>query len=449
MSGKIHSESRNFVVGKIWPVHPESPFIQLLEREPVSFDPESVAQLIMNAVASGASDVTIQTSRQVRTQIHGRHYRATDKRLSDTEVEAFLIHIYRATNAMAEIKGRKVLDFAWEISDSRESRQRFRVNATGILASNNDGVEITMRALPKVTPTLESVSLMQRPVLDLVPNFSEQQRREIEARGDFIGLPQHMFPALTPRNGIVVIAGATGQGKSTTMAAIVNFLLRDIAHPRKIIDFQAPIEYTFYDVLYAIEGSASMLGQSEVGLHIPDFAYGVRSALRRAPDVICIGEARDLETILAAIEASLTGHNAMTTTHAGSTGETLRRMTQTFPAQEREGRAFDLMTSLRFIISQYLVPKVGGGRVPIREYFHFDEDMRSLFIRKHPDKWGDMIDDAMDGKLSYKPFCQPMWSEVEILLRNGVISQSTADQYLARKKTGNILDDLPAISTAA
>lgn len=376
-----------------------------MKAEPAQYTPEMIQQIVANAVVTGASDVTIQTDRQLRIEVHGHLYKVGRRGLNMNEVNPFLDAIY-AANASSMIKGRDILDFAWEIRFDRTWRQRFRVNATGILASRDDGVEITLRVLPRNTPSIEGVRL-----------------------------DPALVPEMTPNEGIVIVAGATGHGKSTTLAALTRHMLEERDRPRKIIDLQKPIEYTFYDVLFSEdENSASMLGQSEVGRHIPSFGMGVWSALRRKPHVIIVGEARDRETIEASIEASLTGHLVHTTTHAGSVVETLRRLTQTFPAEEREGRAFDLISSLRFVVTQYLLPTADRkGRTAIREYLRFDADVRYELGSRHPDEWSHLIEKMMLSTSSGL-MKEPMWLAAQKSLDAGLIDRRTADPFLVRRK---------------
>ena len=163
---------------------------------------------------------------------------------------------------------------------------------------------------------------------------------------------------------------------------------------RKIIDLQAPIEYTFRDINTDAADIASFISQSEIGVgrNIPTFAEGVRAAMRRAPAVINVGESRDRESMEACIEACLTGHLVNTTTHAGSIAEALRRMAFLFPPEEQEARSFDLMTSLNLIIWQRLVKTAdGNGRVALREYLVFDQNVRGRFLSVPPLEWVNVV----------------------------------------------------------
>lgn len=331
----------------------------MLEAEASRLSVEDFRHLLMSAVLSGASDVTFQPDQPPRAEIHGVLYRAMRKALAPSDVDMILMETYGGANARTEINGQNVLDYSYELNLPDGGRQRFRVNATGIFGRDGQGVEITMRALPSQTPDLEMVQI---------------DDSEIEA--------------LTPKDGIVVIAGATGSGKSTTMAAVTRYHLENSIRPVKIVDVQAPIEYTFRDVTSRMDGSPSIIGQSEVGRHIRSFADGVHSALRRKPNIINVGEARDFETISASMEASLTGHLVYTTTHSDSVSATIRRLLTTFPGSERESRAYDLISAMRFLMVQHLVPRADRpGRVPLREYLRFTDRVREKLLSRPIGDW--------------------------------------------------------------
>jgi defect-in-organelle-trafficking protein DotB len=373
----------------------------MLEEEPPRISLEDFRALLMSCVMSGASDVTIQSDQQPRAEIHGVLYRATRRPWGPSEVDQVLMEVYGGANARTEINGQRVLDFSYELNLLDGSRQRFRCNAIGIFGRDGQGVEITLRALPSITPSLEGVSLTAEETA-----------------------------ALSPRDGIVIIAGATGSGKSTTMAAITRSHLENLDRPVKIVDVQAPIEYTFRDVTNALTGSSSVIGQSEVGRHIRAFSDGVHAALRRKPNIINVGEARDFETIQASIEASLTGHLVYTTTHAGSVADAVRRLLSVFPASERESRAYDLISALRFLMVQHLLPRIDRpGRVPIREYVRFTPRLRERLLDKPINDWPLMITDEVYGRVpdaGSEDMRRSLFDAVTPLYRSGVISRDDA-----------------------
>ena len=152
----------------------------------------------------------------------------------------------------------------------------------------------------------------------------------------------------------------------------------------KVVCYESPIEYV-YD---AIKSPRSLLSQTEIPRHLPTFDRGVRNALRRKPEIILVGEARDRETISAVIEASQTGHTVYTTTHTNGVAATIQRMVSTFEPNERSERSYALMESVRLIVTQTLVPKVGGGRLGVREWMRFSDEVRDKLMDMDFKEWG-------------------------------------------------------------
>ncbi len=168
---------------------------------------------------------------------------------------------------------------------------------------------------------------------------------------DELALPEAIKPLLRYHNGLVLVTGAVGSGKSTTLAALIN----EINHDREdhIITLEDPIEYV-------IESAGCHVNQREVHTHTESFSQALRAALREDPDVIMVGEMRDLETISLAITAAETGHLVLATLHTGSAARTLDRILDVFPTEQREQIRIMVAESLRGVISQQLVPKKDG-----------------------------------------------------------------------------------------
>lgn len=341
------------------------------ENEPIRMNRNNIDDFIDRCVSAGASDISIMSDSSPRVEILGTYYRATRRLWTTPEVDEIMAEIYNSNNARTEINSLKELDFAYEMVLKNGERQRFRVNITGCLADSPNGVEIAMRVLPRVTPSKKSVALEDEVILPMMP-----------------------------RDGLVVIAGGTGHGKSTTMAAVIREHLISNEKPVKITDIQHPIEYTFRDVLKSNKDSSSFMVQMGVGVNISSFDAGVRASLRKKPNIISVGEARDSETISASIEGSLTGHLVYTTTHASSVGETVQRLLSRFSAGERDAKAIDLCSSLRFILVQALVERSDiQGRIPIREYLRITERIRENLARKPATEWPQYLTDEVNGKI--------------------------------------------------
>ena len=191
----------------------------------------------------------------------------------------------------------------------------------------------------------------QRLGLDICFRIINTKMRTIEE----IGLPHHVKPLTQYHNGLVLVTGSVGSGKSTTLAALVDFVNMD--REDHIITLEDPIEYVF-------ESKNCHVNQREVHTHTESFAKALRGALREDPDVIMVGEMRDLETISLAITAAETGHLVLGTLHTGSSARTLDRVLDVFPVDQREQIRIMVSESLRGIISQQLVPKIdGSGRI--------------------------------------------------------------------------------------
>jgi twitching motility protein PilT len=163
--------------------------------------------------------------------------------------------------------------------------------------------------------------------------------------------------ARLPR-GLVVIGGATGSGKTTTVAALVDEINRRDA--RHVITIEDPIEYEHAN-------HKGVVQQIEIGIDAPDFPTALRSALRQAPDVIVIGEMRDPETMKIALAAGETGHLVLTTLHTTDVPSTIARMTDSFPAERQPTIRQEIAAALSAVFVQTLVPRAGGGRVPAAE----------------------------------------------------------------------------------
>ncbi len=192
----------------------------------------------------------------------------------------------------------------------------------------------------------------QRLGLDMTFRIIDDNIRSVEE----IGLPlEHIIPLTRYQNGLVLVTGAVGSGKSTTLAALVDFINRD--REDHILTLEEPIEYVF-------ESKGCHVNQREVHKHTQSFGRALRGALREDPDVIMVGEMRDLETIQLALTAAETGHLVLGTLHTGNAPRTLDRVLDVFPTDQRDQIRIMVSESLRGVISQQLVPKAdGSGRV--------------------------------------------------------------------------------------
>lgn len=317
----------------------------LFPNEPPRFTLTEFNRLLEFCVGQNTSDITIQSADKIIAEIHGKLYRITKRELNHTEVGDILTIIYGA-NGIAQILSGNDLDTHYEIRPARGVRYRFRVNITGCLVHGNPGIQITLRAIPADPPALKDM-----------------------------GLPDKLQNALIPSQGIVIIAGATGSGKTTLLAAIMREILE--TENGKILSYESPIEFVYDNV----EAPHAVISQSEIPLHLPSFPKAVRNALRRKPEYILVGEARDQETIAAVIDAALTGHTVYTTVHSNGVADTIRRMIAAFPEHERYGRTVDLISLIRAIVWQMLIPTIDGKRTAAREWLIFTPEVREQLLQ--------------------------------------------------------------------
>lgn len=318
----------------------------LYPDEPSRFTPENFDGLLAFTTNLSASDITLQTNEEVFAEIFGRLYKVTKRKLTNTEVGDLLNAIYGPNGTTQLLSGQDV-DTHYEIRPGRNERYRFRVNGTACLVEGHSGMQLTLRTIPNEPPTLASMNL-----------------------------PDNIIAALSPRDGVVYVTGATGSGKTTLLAAVIRELSEDPEAHRKVLTYESPIEFV-YDT---VQKPSSVISQSEIPRHLPTFASGVRNALRRKPRLILVGESRDAETIAAVMEAALTGHPVYTTLHSTGVAESIRRLVGSFSQEERQGRTIDIIETIRLIIWQQLVPTVDGKRVPLREFLIFDEEVRDQLL---------------------------------------------------------------------
>ena len=184
-----------------------------------------------------------------------------------------------------------------------------------------------------------------------------------------IGLPDSIVELLTRPRGLVLVTGPTGSGKSTTLASMINWINEN--RDGHIITIEDPIEYYH-------EHKHCLVTQREIGTDVPSFSEAIRGALRQDPDVILLGEMRDLETIEAAISAAETGHLVFATLHTTGAARTVDRIVDAFPADAKDQVRTQLASSILAVISQVLCQKIGGGRVAGYEIMVATTSIRAL-----------------------------------------------------------------------
>jgi twitching motility protein PilT len=271
-------------------------------------------------VDRSASDLLLVAGEPPVIRVAGQVVRVGDAPLDATDIEDLVLPAL-PPHAQRAYRDHGIADAAIK----RPSLGRYRVN----LHHERGRAAATIRLLPTRVPTLASLDL---------PLGTEALSR-------------------VPR-GLVIIGGATGSGKTTTVAALVDEISRREA--KHIVTIEDPIEYEHTN-------QRSIVQQVEIGLDAPDFPTALRSALRQAPDVIVIGEMRDPETMRIALSAGETGHLVLSTLHTTDVSSTLARLTDSFPAERQPTIRQEIAAALAAVYVQTLLPKLGGGRIPAAE----------------------------------------------------------------------------------
>jgi twitching motility protein PilT len=247
-----------------------------------------------------------------------------------------------------------------------------------------------------------------------------------------LGLPQAIADAATLKNGVVLVTGPTGSGKSSTLAALIDRINETRAE--HILTIEDPIEFLH-------PHKRGTVHQREVHSDTPTFAAALRAALRQAPKVILVGEMRDRETIEIALKAAETGHLVLSTLHTIDASSTVERIIGSFDAADQQAIRGRVAASFRYVISQRLVPKKNGGRIAVLEILKATIRTRE-YIEKGESEGRSLLDAMRDGALEGM---QHFDGELERLVREGIVSQKNA--YLFATNANNLrleLADVPA-----
>lgn len=248
-----------------------------------------------------------------------------------------------------------------------------------------------------------------------------------------LNLPSGLTEIASLNNGIVLVTGPTGSGKSSTLAAIIDLINESRAV--HIITIEDPIEFLHLH-------KKATVHQRELHSDTPTFALALRAALRQAPKVILVGEMRDRETIETALTAAETGHLVLSTLHTIDASKTVERIIGTFEAGDQDGIRVRLAASFRYFISQRLIPRIEGGRVAVLEILK--STMRTRDYLEQGGSEGKTLLDAMkDGELDGM---QHFDGEIEKLVRSGVLSFATGLRYATnagnlRVQLADVADD--------
>jgi twitching motility protein PilT len=343
---------------------PEAPVAHAAPGEGLARLAQLLAPLIAAARERGASDAILSTG-QARLRVGGR-LEEVDVELHDAELAACVTALGSNTDHSLEIAG-----------------TRLRLN---------------------LFDHLRGFGVAARLIRDRVPSLSE------------LALPPELAQLVDLRDGLVLVCGPTGSGKSTTLAALIHVLdQRRAAH---VITLEDPIEYRFTP-------HRGLVHQREVGQHIPSFAVGLRAALREAPDVILLGELRDRDTIAAALTAAETGHLVLATLHAPNAVGAIDRMIDAFPENQQRQARWQLAAVLRTVVTQYLLPRRDGGRAAAIELVPITASVANLMRKGDLHMLGSAIQTGRDAGMI------PLERSLARLLETGVVSRDVVKSIAA------------------
>jgi twitching motility protein PilT len=274
-----------------------------------------IDKLLAACVKQGASDIHITVGQPPVFRLHGRMRRLETKTLEPDDTTALMKSI-TPDRCQQELQEKGGSDFGFAFGD----QARFRVS----IFRQRGNIAMVLRQIPNDMLTFEQ-----------------------------LGTPEVIKSLCMRPRGLFLVTGPTGSGKSTTLASMINYINESTDH--HIITIEDPIEFYHYH-------KKSTVNQREVGTDVPSFAEAIKRALRQDPDVILVGELRDLETIEAAITAAETGHVVFGTLHTNSAQGTVNRIIDVFPANQQDQIRTQLSTAIIGVLSQGLLPKIGGGR---------------------------------------------------------------------------------------
>src|SRR5512132_3020715 len=332
--------------------------------------------LLRRAVELGASDIHLKVGLPPSLRLDGALGPLEESAmLTDRDVEAVLEVVGKHSPERLEaFKQSGDLDVAYQDEDL----PRFRVNAF----KQRGHISFAFRVIPKNVPTFE-----------------------------MLGLPPGVKRLADEHRGLVLVTGATGSGKTTTLAAMIDYINR--SRQQHIITIEDPIE-----ILHSDHGC--IVNQREIGLDTMDFTQALRRALRQDPDVILIGELRDAETAQTALQAAESGHLVLSTLHTVDAAETLGRMIEFFPETKQQMIRSVMAGVLRGVISQRLLPRIDGGRVAAAEVMVNNSRIADLIRENKPEAIEDAIDEG--AFFDMQTFTQSLIA----LVVEGVVDQETA-----------------------
>lgn len=340
--------------------------------------------LLQLAVENGASDVHVKSNKPAFLRLNG-HLESVDMDPLSPDTIVDFIESVMPPLFLDSWRDNLQVDFSYDMAE--QGLGRFRVNG------------FYQRGLP---------SVVFRYVKERPPTFDELNH-DAESLLSFCDL----------RDGIVLVCGPTGSGKSSTLAAMLNHVNETM--DKHVVTLEDPIEFSYTD-------KKAMFNQREIGIDIPSFEMGLRAIMRQDPDIILVGEMRDRVTFETALNAAETGHLVFGTLHAANAQQAVQRLFEFFPVEMQELMRRQIAGALRGVISQRLVPAMEGGRVPAVEIFVLDALGRKVVEEGAFEKIEPVIEAGADA--GSKTFNNDLYR----LIRSGLISKNDGLKHSPNRK---------------
>ncbi|RZB34072.1 MAG: twitching motility protein PilT [Desulfobacteraceae bacterium Eth-SRB2] len=334
------------------------------------------------------SDLNITVGKAFQVETSGE-LAAVDMEPRFEEITPFQAEIFALNllNQNRRLTENLLLEGSCDSSYELPGKARFRVN----IFSQRSNYSIVLRKLATKIPTCQE-----------------------------LGIPESFLKMADEKNGFILVTGATGTGKTTSLAAVLNEIndLRSV----HVVTLEDPVEYDHPHKM-------ATFNQREMGEDFDSFAHGLRAALRQAPKVILVGEMRDRETVEIGLSAAETGHLVLSTLHTVDAGQTMNRILGMFPVEEENQIRIRLADAIRWIVCQRLLPKVGGGRIAAFEIMHTNLRIKDLILHGESDgkTYYDVIHDGIAfGMTTFDDYIIGLYEK-------GLITEETAVAYASRK----------------
>lgn len=345
-------------------------------------DYNNILQELLNvATAHNASDIHLRANSKPYLRIKGKLVPCSD--ILDAEVVKNIVFASMTDEQKNYLLDHKEIDYAYR---PNETSKRYRVNAF----TAQGEIEAVLRVV-------------------------DEEAKNV----DDLRLPSVINKLATEKDGLILVAGATGSGKSTTLAAMINHVNETMS--KRIITIENPVEIVHRD-------KQSVISQREVGGDTISFAHALRSVLRQNPDIILIGEIRDKETAESALQAAQTGHLVLSTIHAGTAEETIKRFSSLYPADERVNVKRALAYSLKGILVQRLILDVEQRKLPVLEIMTKTDRITQALLAEAEESGGENL--------------------TKIISDSEIHGMLTLDQYLMKLVAKNLITVDTALAEA-